>query len=130
MSLLLLDTHLLLWAAGEPGRLPAAVRALLEDDGNRLAFSAASIWEVVIKSGLGRVDFRVDARRLRRGLLTTGWRELAVTGEHALAVALRPPSHKDPFDRVLVAQAETEGAALLTADPIVARYPGSVRFVG
>jgi PIN domain nuclease of toxin-antitoxin system len=130
VSLLLLDTQLLLWAAGLPERLSAEARGLLEDAANRLAFSAASIWEVVIKAGLGREDFRVDARRLRRGLLEAGYAEMAVTAEHALAVARLPALHKDPFDRMLLAQAETEGAVLLTADAVLARYGGAVRFVG
>ena len=126
---LLLDTHLLLWAAGEPERLPDAARALIEDAQNEPMFSAASLWEVAIKSGLGRADFRVEARLLRRGLLENGYDEMAVTGEHAVATADLPPIHKDPFDRILVAQAAAEGILLLTADPIVARYPGPIRKV-
>jgi PIN domain nuclease of toxin-antitoxin system len=90
-------------------------------------FSAASLWEVAIKSGLGRDDFRVDARLLRRGLLDNGYDELAITGEHAVAVANLPPIHKDPFDRMLAAQSAVEGILLLTADPVVAQYPGPVR---
>jgi PIN domain nuclease of toxin-antitoxin system len=130
MSLLLLDTHLLLWAAGLPERLPQAARALIENSENQPAFSAASLWEVVIKCGLGREDFRVDALRLRRGLVTAGYREIAVTGEHAIAVGHLPPLHNDPFDRILIAQSEVEDAELLTADPMVARYPGSIRLFG
>lgn len=129
MRLLLIDTHILLWAAGVPENLPAAARALLEDEGNSLVFSSASIWEIVIKTGLGRQDFRVDPGRLRRGLLAARYRELTVSGEHALAVGRLPPIHKDPFDRILIAQAEIEGATLLTADPIVARYPGPVSLI-
>ncbi len=127
--ILLLDTHLLLWAAGAPERLPPAAREMLADPRNALWFSAASIWEVVIKAGLGRGDFRVDARLLRRGLLDHGYEELPVTGAHVLATAHLPPIHKDPFDRVLVAQAETEGVLLLTSDSVVARYPGPIRKV-
>jgi PIN domain nuclease of toxin-antitoxin system len=123
----LLDTHLLLWAAGQPQRLSAAARALIEDAANELFFSAASLWEIVIKQGLGRDDFRVDARVLRRGLLDNGYRELPVSSEHVIAVAALPPIHKDPFDRLLVAQATVEGITLMTADPAVARYPGPVR---
>jgi len=129
VSLLLLDTHLLLWSAGVSGRLPGAARALLEDAGNTLAFSAASLWEVVIKAGRGRDDFQVDPRRLRGGLLAAGYREISVTAEHVIAVGRLPPLHKDPFDRILIAQAEIEGAELLTADPRLARYPGPVRLV-
>ena len=84
---LLLDTHLLLWAAAEPERLPVAAAALIEDEGNALVFSAASLWEVAIKAGLGRADFTADAGVLRRGLVDNGYEELAVTGAHAAAVA-------------------------------------------
>ena len=124
---LLLDTHVLLWAAGVPERLPAAARAMIEDPGTELIFSAASIWEVVIKNGLGRADFSVDPHLLRRGLLENGYTELAVAGVHVLAVDLLPSIHKDPFDRILVAQARIEGITLLTADEIVGRYPGPIR---
>ena len=126
---LLLDTHLLLWVAGTPKRLPAATRKAIESSDNRLFFSVASIWEIVIKRGLDRPDFQVDAHLLRRGLLDNGYAELAVTGEHALSVEALPPIHKDPFDRLLVAQATAEGMTLLTADATVARYPGPVRKV-
>jgi PIN domain nuclease of toxin-antitoxin system len=126
---LLLDTQLLLWAAGQPERLPVAARELIVDPANELLFSAASLWEVAIKSGLGRADFRAEARLLRNGLLRNGYRELAVTGEHAVAVVDLPPIHKDPFDRLLVVQAAVEGVVLLTADPVVARYPGTARKV-
>jgi PIN domain nuclease of toxin-antitoxin system len=124
---LLLDTHLLLWAAGEPKRLPKAIRALLEDRDNELLFSAASLWEVAIKSGLGRKDFRVEARLLRRGLLDNGYSELPIVSDHVVAIESLPPIHKDPFDRLLVAQAAVEGITLLTNDPVVAQYPGPIR---
>lgn len=124
---LLLDTHVLLWAAGVPERLPAAARAMIEDPGTELIFSAASIWEVVIKNGLGRADFSVDPHLLRRGLLENGYTELAVAGVHVLAVDLLPPIHKDPFDRILIAQARIEGITLLTVDETVGRYPGPIR---
>lgn len=127
--ILLLDTHLLLWAVGMPDRLSTAARALLEDSDNQLFFSAASLWEIAIKRGLGRADFQVDPRLLRRGLTDNGYRELAITGEHALQVDSLPLIHKDPFDRILVAQAMAEGITLLTSDDTVARYPGPVRRV-
>jgi PIN domain nuclease of toxin-antitoxin system len=126
---LLLDTHVLLWAAGEPSQLSAAALTLIEDPGNELIFSAASLWEITIKRGLGRDDLRVDPRLLRRGLLDNGYSELPVTSEHAVAIDILPAIHKDPFDRILVAQATIEGMALVTADPVVARYPGPVRKV-
>jgi PIN domain nuclease of toxin-antitoxin system len=124
---LLLDTQLLLWAAGQPERLSVAARKMIADDRNQLVFSAASLWEIAIKSGLGREDFRADARLLRRGLLDNGYDELAIGGDHAVAIANLPPIHKDPFDRMLVAQSAVEGIVLLTADPVVAQYPGPVR---
>jgi PIN domain nuclease of toxin-antitoxin system len=124
---LLLDTHLLLCAAGLPERLPMAARTLLDDPQHELLFSSASLWEIVIKRGLGREDFRVDPRLLRRGLLDNGYTELPIASEHALAVDSLPAIHKDPFDRILVAQATVEGIVLLTADPLVAQYPGPIR---
>ena len=125
----LLDTHLLLYAAGMPERLPSVARTLLEDPDSELAFSAASLWEVAIKNGLGREDFRVDPRLLRRGLLENGYTELAVSGAHAVAADLLPPVNSDPFDRMLVAQAQIEGLTLLTLDPVIGRYPGPIRLL-
>jgi PIN domain nuclease of toxin-antitoxin system len=123
---LLLDTHVLLWAAATPEKLSAHARARIEDADNLPVFSAASIWEVAIKNGLGCDDFRVNAAVLRRGLLDNGYEELAISGKHAAAVATLPPLHKDPFDRELVAQAIIEGIMLLTADDLVAQYPGPI----
>jgi PIN domain nuclease of toxin-antitoxin system len=126
---LLLDTQLLLWAAYTPERLSPAARAMIEDLGNELAFSPASLWEVVIKRALGRPDFRIDPRLLRRGLVGNGYVELAVTSDHVLAVDLLPQLHKDPFDRLLVAQALAEGLSFVTADAQLSAYPGDVRLV-
>ena len=126
---LLLDTHLLLWAAGQPERLSKAARDLIEAADNELIFSTASLWEVVIKRGLGRDDFQVDARLLRRGLLDNGYTELSIRSEHVVAIESLPPLHKDPFDRVLIAQALVEGITLVTTDETVARYPAPVRAV-
>jgi len=126
---LLLDTHLLLWAAGVPRRLPAAARKLINEPGNELLYSAASLWEIAIKRALGRADFRVDPRLLRRGLLENGYAELGITGAHAIAVDNLPLLHKDPFDRILIAQSIAESVTLLTADPQVAQYSGSIRRV-
>jgi len=120
--ILLLDTHLLLWAAGNRERLSEAATAFLLDPSNELLFSAASIWEVTIKSSLGRDDFQVDPRRLWRMLLTHDYRELPVKSEHTIAGGDLPPLHKDPFDRLLIAQARVEGLTLLTTDPLVALY--------
>jgi PIN domain nuclease of toxin-antitoxin system len=126
---LLLDTHLLLWAAEGPRHLPKTARNLIGDPDNELFFSAASIWEVTIKRSLGRTDFQVDTRLLRRGLLDNGYMELPITSEHTIAVEALPAIHKDPFDRILIAQAMVEGITLLTFDPLVAKYPGPVRKV-
>jgi len=126
---LLLDTQLLLWAAGQPERLSPAARKLLKDPGNQLLFSAASLWEIAIKNTLGREDFRVEPRLLRRGLLDNGYTELPVTSQHAVSIDSLPPLHKDPFDRLLMAQALSEGITLLTGDALLARYPGPVRKV-
>ena len=126
---ILLDTHVLLWAAGADERLPARVRTLLLHAETEPYFSVASLWEIVIKSELGRADFRVDARLLRRGLLDNGYLELPITSEHAVALLGLPPLHKDPFDRILVAQAMLEGITLWTADAVVARYPGPIELV-
>jgi PIN domain nuclease of toxin-antitoxin system len=126
---LLLDTHLLLWAAGEPRRLSKRARTLIDDPDNELLFSAASLWEVAIKRGLGREDFKVDARLLRRGLLDNGYSELPIMSDHVVATEGLPAIHKDPFDRVLVAQATVEGVTLLTIDSLVAQYPGPIKIV-
>ncbi|QND62351.1 type II toxin-antitoxin system VapC family toxin (plasmid) [Mesorhizobium sp. AR02] len=124
---LLLDTHLLLWAAGEPDKLPPAALAEIENADNDLTFSAASLWEIAIKRGLGRADFTVDARLLRRALIDNGYYELPITSEHAIAVEGLPPIHKDPFDRILIAQSIVEGITLLTVDDLVAQYPAPIR---
>lgn len=125
----LLDTQLLLWAAGQPAKLPRSARKLIDDSSNELLFSAASIWEVAIKSTLGREDFRADARLLRRGLLDNGYIELPITSQHAASIDSLPPLHKDPFDRMLVAQAVSEGITLVTRDTLLAKYPAPVRKV-
>jgi PIN domain nuclease of toxin-antitoxin system len=126
---LLLDTHLLLWAAGEPDRLSPEARSLIENPENELLFSAASLWEVAIKCGLGRLDFKVDARLLRRSLLDNGYGELPIRSDHMVRIESLPALHKDPFDRVLVAQATVEGVTLLTTDSWVAQYPGPIRML-
>jgi PIN domain nuclease of toxin-antitoxin system len=126
---LLLDTHLLLWTVGPDELLSPQARQLIGDPENELSFSVASIWEIAIKYALGRESFRTDPQLLRRSLLGNGYHELAITGEHAAAVANLPLLHRDPFDRMLVAQSIVEGIMLLTADPVVARYPAPVRKV-
>lgn len=126
MNHVLLDTHLLLWAAAGDPRLPRLATQRLEDEKTQPLFSAASIWEVVIKTGLGQADFQVDAAVLRRGLLDNGYQELPITSAHTLAVARFPNNHRDPFDRILAAQANEEGIELLTTDHTLASYPGPI----
>jgi PIN domain nuclease of toxin-antitoxin system len=123
---LLLDTHVLLWAAGSPERLSLKLRKLIANPDSQLFFSVASLWEIVIKHGLGRRDFRVDASRLRRALVENGYDELPIAAAHAIAVGSLPRLHEDPFARMLVAQAIHEGLTLVTADAGVARYPASI----
>lgn len=126
---LLLDTHLLLWAAAEPDRISLRARKLIDDPRNELLFSAANLWEVAIKRGLRRNDFQVDTRLLRRGLLDNGYNELPIMSQHVVAIESLPTIHKDPFDRILVAQVTVEGITLLTTDATVAKYPGPIRAV-
>ena len=126
---LLIDTHLLLWAAAEPEKLSAAAWDLIAAPENDLLYSVASLWEVAIKTSLGRPAFQVDVGALRRGLGEAGYEELPILGRHVVAVGGLPALHKDPFDRVLVAQALTEGITLVTADAMVAAYPGPIRRV-
>ena len=126
---LLIDTHLLLWAAEGPERLSTEALALMGDQDNQLVFSVASVWEIAIKQGLNRPDFSADASLVRRGLVEGGYEELPILAAHAIAVTNLPAIHADPFDRMLIAQAQTEGLLLLTADKRLAAYPGPVRLV-
>lgn len=126
---LLIDTHLLLWAAQGIEHLPTDARTLMSEPNNELFFSVASLWEIVIKCGLGRDDFKVDPQVFRRGLLDNGYQELTIQSEHVVTIGTLPVIHKDPFDRLLIAQALTEGFILLTADTQVAQYPGPIKQV-
>lgn len=126
---LLLDTHLLLWAAASSNRLPREARELLADDSNDAYYSAASIWEIAIKSSLRRKDFRIDLAQLLAALPEMGLVELPVTAVHAAGVTRLPPIHRDPFDRLLVAQSIAEPLTLLTNDAILGRYRVGARVV-
>jgi PIN domain nuclease of toxin-antitoxin system len=126
---LLLDTHLLLWSAGYPEKLSKKAAEWIDAKENELFFSSANIWEVVIKRALGREDFKVDPRVLRRGLFDNGYSELPIASEHVVAIENLPLIHKDPFDRVLIAQAQVEGITLLTVDPKIAEYSGPITLV-
>lgn len=125
----ILDTHLLLWAAGQSHKLSEVARKIIDDPNHQLFFSAASLWEITIKRGLDRHDFRVDPHLLRRALLDNGYHELPITSDHAVGTDSLPSIHKDPFDRILIAQALVEGFELLTTDAIVAQYPGPIKMV-
>ena len=126
---LLVDTHLLLWAAARSRRLPKEARLLLEGPANEVFFSAASLWEIVIKAALHKPDFKVDVTLLRPALSEMGFAELPVSGTHAERLASLPPIHKDPFDRMLVAQSFAEPLVLLTNDGVLADYGDIVKVV-
>ena len=126
---ILVDTHLLLWATARSRRLSQEARRLLESPRNEVHFSAASLWEIAIKLGLRRAAFQVDLARLRPALSEMGFLELPVTGAHAERLASLPPIHKDPFDRMLVAQSLSEPLVLLTNDEALAEYGEVVRVV-
>lgn len=122
---LLLDTHLLLWALAAPSRLPARAQTLVAK--GDIYVSAASIWEISIKSALGKLV--ADPREVLAALGPAGFTELPITGEHATRVLDLPPIHRDPFDRLLVAQALAEPMRLLTNDSVLAGYGDIVTVV-
>ena len=126
---LLLDTHLLLWAAASSKRLPREARELMEDDSNDVYYSAASIWEIGIKSSLRRKDFRIDLSQLLAMLPEMGLVELPITAAHAAGVTGLPAIHRDPFDRLLIAQSIAEPLTLLTNDALLERYRVGARVV-
>ena len=124
---ILLDTHILLWAASDT--LPPSAAKYILDESNDLYFSAASIWEVAIKQGLNRPDFDADPHLLYTALISNGYNELSITSEHTLLTGTLPMIHKDPFDRVIIAQSIKEGMTLLSFDDVVATYPAPVILV-
>jgi PIN domain nuclease of toxin-antitoxin system len=126
---LLLDTHVLLWAVAASRRLSKAARGLIADPENDVFYSAASLWEIAIKVRLGRGDLRIDVEELLAVLPEAGFAELPVRGLHALALVGLPEIHRDPFDRMLIAQALTEPLVLVTNDEVLSRYPAPVRLV-
>lgn len=123
---LLLDTHLLLWAAADVTSLSTAALELIKDPSNELYFSSISIWEVAIKRGMNRVDFQIDPLLLQTGLLANGYLELPFTSKHALVAGSLPPIHKDPFDRALIAQATRDGLLLVSADRQIHKYGAGI----
>ena len=126
---LLLDTHVLLWAVAASSRLPKATRALIQDEENEVFYSAASVWEVAIKAGLGRRDFRIDVEQFHASLPQAGFSELPIRAVHAAAVCKLPDLHRDPFDRMLVAQALVEPLVLVTNDEVLTKYAAPVRLI-
>ena len=129
MSRLLLDTHLLIWALDEYHRLPAAMRDILEDPRNEVVFSAVSIWEIAIKARLGRTNFGVRPEEIAASAVAIGFVELPLRWQAAAAVADLPLHHRDPFDRVIVAQAITEPLHFYTVDRKLLAYSPLVRIV-
>lgn len=125
----LLDTHLLIWLAFDDSKLPQEVADIHEDPENDLYFSVISIWETAIKQALGRKDFQADAGLLRADLLNEGYKEILVDSRHALEVRNLPQFHRDPFDRMLIAQSRVEGLVLLTSDEEICKYQGTVKRV-
>ena len=127
--MILVDTHLLLWAAFEPDRLSTKAVKTLQSREFPLAFSLATLWEVAIKTSLGRADFSVDPGLLHRALLAEGFVEWPIKTPHLVRVATLPWVHRNPFDRLLVAQAMEDGLSLLTADATLKRYGRFVKLV-
>jgi PIN domain nuclease of toxin-antitoxin system len=126
---LLVDTHLLLWAAARSRRLSKDARRLLEEPDNEVFFSAASIWEIAIKTALRKPGFKVDVALLRSALERMEFAEIPVTAAHAERLASLPAVHKDPFDRMLVAQSLVEPLVLLTNDRALEGYGAVVKVV-
>ena len=125
MKRILLDTHTFLWWSLEPDRLPRLVREALEDRNNTVFFSVASAWEAQIKIGIGRLVLEDPLRVVvEREVVRNGWLVLPVHLAHTVKLAELPPLHKDPFDRLLVAQALVEHLWVATRDPLVTIYPG------
>lgn len=126
---LLLDTRLRRWTVIQPDRITTAARRMIEDSANVLHCRIASLWEVAIKRSLGRAEFTIDCHVLHRPRLDSRYGEVAVDGTHAVAVDALPLLHKDPFDRLLIAQAMVEGIVLSTSDASLGRHPGPIRKV-
>lgn len=125
----LLDTNVLLMALINPDVLPMSIRALLQDRGESIYFSVASIWEVAIKYSLGREDFDFEPQDIRQLAIQTGFTELPVESIHCYPLAHMDWHHRDPFDRLLVAQAKSIPAFLLTTDGTLQRYSELVRVI-
>jgi PIN domain nuclease of toxin-antitoxin system len=123
---LLLDTHVFLWAVTANRRLKSSAREFLSR-ADAVYVSAASIWEIAIKAQMGKID--ADASFLAGAIDSSGFQELAVSSQHAAAVAKLPPHHSDPFDRLLLAQAFLEPLRFVTADSTLAAYGGAIELL-
>lgn len=119
---LLIDTHIALWAITDDSRLPRQARDLIASAANDIYVSAASIWEISIKHGLGRGNMPVSGDEALAYFQEAGYRMLPISAEHAAAVETLPPIHADPFDRILAAQARYEPMHLVTHDSIMSGY--------
>ena len=120
---LLLDTQIFLWFLDDERSIPAVARDAMHGEDSEIFVSAAAVWEAAIKASLGRLDIAADAvRRLPRLIKASGFAELPVLARHAAAVHDLPWHHRDPFDRLMVAQARTESLTLVTTDPQIRRY--------
>lgn len=126
---LLIDTQVLLWALYEPQKIPAALRARLVDPGCRVCFSAVSIAEIAIKASLGRRDFPFQPDEVATMARETGFVELPLNSGQAALLARLPWHHRDPFDRLLVAQALLDGLRLVTTDRALPAYSDLVECV-
>lgn len=126
---LLIDTHLLLWAGHDVERLSHEAAALIGNPLHQPLFSSLAVAEIAIKHAQGRKDFPFQSAQVRAALLASAFEELPLTGRHATRLADLPPIHKDPFDRLMVAQALAEGIAFVTADAVLAQYPGQIMVV-
>lgn len=118
----LLDTHILLWATTNHPKLSSIAKEIILDESNELYFSTASIWEIAIKVNLGKLHLPVNTPIFRRTLLENNYLELEINSYHAMATEQLPLLHQDPFDRILLAQAQHEGFFLLSADSKVQAY--------
>ena len=125
---LLLDTQMLIWLLFWPEILPLNAREVIGDEENDLHFSPASLWEISIKRSLGKPDFQLNARAMRENLLENGCLEIPINSLHTISAGELPLFHKDPFDRLLIAQAMVENLFLLTSDSNIAEYPAPIIF--
>jgi PIN domain nuclease of toxin-antitoxin system len=122
----LFDTHIAIWTLFNDYRLNPSAREIVSNPENEFVFSVCNIWEIAIKRGINASGFQHNPREIRQYLLRNGCEELSIQSRHVVEVDSLPPIHKDPFDRILIAQAMVEGITLLTADSVIAQYPGPI----